>query len=67
VEHLTVGVLVTFCGEEKCGLSYNNLEGLGAAYCLKTVLENLETTQMSFNRGVNTENVVHLHNGVLLS
>jgi hypothetical protein len=23
--------------------------------------------QMSLNRGMNTENVVHLHNGVLLS
>jgi hypothetical protein len=26
-----------------------------------------ETTQMSFNRGMDTENVVYLHNGVLLS
>ena len=29
--------------------------------------QKLERTQMSFNRGMNTENVVHLHNGVLLS
>ena len=27
----------------------------------------LERTQMSLNRGMDTENVVHLHNGVLLS
>jgi hypothetical protein len=27
----------------------------------------LEATQMSLNRGMNTEHVVHLHNGVLLS
>ena len=26
-----------------------------------------ERTQMSFNRGMDTENVVHLHNGALLS
>jgi hypothetical protein len=29
--------------------------------------QKLERTQMSLNRGMNTENVVHLHNGVLLS
>ena len=29
--------------------------------------EKLERTQMPLNRGMNTENVVHLHNGVLLS
>jgi hypothetical protein len=27
----------------------------------------LKTTQMSLNRGMDTENVVHLHNGVLVS
>jgi len=27
----------------------------------------MERTQMSFNRGMDTENVVHLHNGILLS
>jgi len=27
--------------------------------------QNLERTQMSFNTGMDTENVVHLHNGVL--
>jgi hypothetical protein len=27
----------------------------------------LERTQMPLNRGMDTENVVHLHNGVLLS
>jgi hypothetical protein len=27
----------------------------------------LEKTQMSLNRGMDTENVVYLHNGVLLS
>jgi hypothetical protein len=26
----------------------------------------LESTQMSLNRGIDTENVVHLHNDVLL-
>jgi hypothetical protein len=29
--------------------------------------QKLERTQISFNRGMDTENVVHLHNGVLLS
>jgi len=29
--------------------------------------QKLERTQMPFNRGMETENVVHLHNGVLLS
>jgi hypothetical protein len=28
--------------------------------------QKLERTQMSLNRGMHTENVVHLHNGVLL-
>jgi hypothetical protein len=28
--------------------------------------QKLERTQMSFDRGMNTENVVHLYNGVLL-
>jgi len=30
-------------------------------------IQKLERTQMSFNRGMDTENVVHLHNGILLS
>jgi hypothetical protein len=29
--------------------------------------QKLELTQMSLNRRMDTENVVHLHNGVLLS
>ena len=29
--------------------------------------QKLERTQMSFNRGMDTENVVHLYNGILLS
>jgi hypothetical protein len=29
--------------------------------------QKLETTQMSLNKGMNTENMVHIHNGVLLS
>jgi hypothetical protein len=29
--------------------------------------QKLERTQMSLNRGMDTENVVHLHNGVLLT
>jgi hypothetical protein len=29
--------------------------------------QKLERTQMSLNRGMDTENVVYLHNGVLLS
>ena len=29
--------------------------------------QNLERTQMSLNREMNTENVVHLHDGVVLS
>jgi hypothetical protein len=31
------------------------------------MFQKLERTQMSLNRGMDTENVVHLHNGVLLS
>jgi hypothetical protein len=27
--------------------------------------QNLETTQMASNRGMDTENVAHLHNGLL--
>jgi hypothetical protein len=29
--------------------------------------QKLERTQLSLNRGIDTENVVHLHNGVLFS
>jgi hypothetical protein len=29
--------------------------------------QNLESTQLPLNRGMDTENVVHLHNGVLLN
>ena len=29
--------------------------------------QKLERTQMSLNKGIHTENVVHLYNGVLLS
>jgi hypothetical protein len=29
--------------------------------------QKLERTQMSLNRGLDTENMVHLHNGILLS
>ena len=29
--------------------------------------QKLKRTQMSFNRGIDTENVIHLHNGVLSS
>jgi hypothetical protein len=29
--------------------------------------QKLERTQMSFNRRMDTENVVHVHNGILLS
>jgi hypothetical protein len=32
-----------------------------------TPSQKLERTQMSLNRGMDTENVVHLYNGVLLS
>jgi hypothetical protein len=31
------------------------------------ISQNLERTQMPLNREMDTENVVHLHNGVLLS
>jgi hypothetical protein len=30
------------------------------------IIQKLETTQVSLNKGMDTENVVHLHNGVLL-
>ena len=39
-------------------------------YAHKSLIYNsqkLERTQMSFNKGMDTENAVHLHNGVLLS
>jgi hypothetical protein len=29
--------------------------------------QKMEATQMSLNRGMDTEDVVHLHNGVILS
>jgi hypothetical protein len=29
-------------------------------------IQKLERTQMSINKGMDTENVIHLHNGVLL-
>jgi hypothetical protein len=29
--------------------------------------QKLQRTQISFNRGMDTDNVVHLHNGILLS
>jgi hypothetical protein len=29
--------------------------------------QKLEITQMSLNKGMDTENVVHLHSGILLS
>jgi hypothetical protein len=38
--------------------------------CIRDSIYNsqkLESTQMPLNRGMDTENVVHLHNGVLLS
>jgi hypothetical protein len=31
------------------------------------ISQKLERTQMSFKRGIDTENVVHIHNRVLLS
>ena len=34
---------------------------------LFVIAKKLETTQMSLNKGMDTENVVHLQNGVLLS
>ena len=34
--------------------------------CLACDSQKLETTQMSYNRRMDTENVVHLHNGILL-
>ena len=34
---------------------------------IAALIQKLERTQMSLNRGMDTENVVHLHNGVLLS
>jgi hypothetical protein len=34
--------------------------------CLIYNSQKLETTQMSYNRGMDTENVLHLYNGVLL-
>jgi hypothetical protein len=37
------------------------------SYSLIYNSQKLERTQMPLNRGMDTENVVHLHNGVLLS
>ena len=40
-------------------------------YCVHSCIiynsQKLERTQMCLNRGIDTENMVHLHNGVLLS
>jgi hypothetical protein len=45
--------------------------GAGAVHSVHSSLiynsQKLERTQMSLNRGMDTENVVHLNNGVLLS
>jgi hypothetical protein len=48
----------------------NGLEGHMLHYVHSSLIyynKKLERTQMSFNRGMDTENVVHLLNGVLLS
>ena len=48
----------------------NRLEGHMLHYVHSSLIYNsqkLERTQMFHNRGIDTENVVHLHNGVLLS
>jgi hypothetical protein len=44
---------MTYGREESCGTIYNS--------------QNLEKTLISLNRGIYTANVVHLHNGILLS
>ncbi|XP_063129511.1 acylphosphatase-2 isoform X2 [Rattus norvegicus] len=56
--------------EEKVNSMYffRNTEAAFTAPLLPPFLpENLETTQMSHDRRMDTENVVHLHNGILLS
>ena len=48
----------------------NRLEGNMLHYVHRSLIYNnqkLERTQMPLNRGMDTENVVHLHNEVLLS
>jgi hypothetical protein len=35
-------------------------------YCSFIYSQNLETTQMSHNRRMDLENVIHLHNGILI-
>jgi hypothetical protein len=48
----------------------NRLEGHMLNYVHSSLIYNsqeLERTQMPLNRGMDTENMVHLHNGVLLS
>jgi hypothetical protein len=42
-------------------------KGLRLYYVHSSLIYNLERIQMSLNRGMDTENVVHIHNGVLLS
>jgi hypothetical protein len=49
---------------------FNWLEGYVLHYVHSSLIysiQKLERTQMPLNRGMDTENVVHLHNGVLLS
>ena len=49
----------------------NSLEGYMLHYVHSRLIYNIlkleKKTQMSLNRGMDTKNVVHLHNGVLLS
>ena len=46
---------------------YSSVEGHLDSFQLLAIINKAERTQMSLNRGMDTENVVHLHNGVLLS
>jgi hypothetical protein len=56
--------------EEFIGIYWRIVIRTHAPYVHNSLIYNsqkLERTQMSLNRGMDRENVIHLHNGVLLS
>ena len=59
------GKINTCKGNDKRKLAY--LGKLGMFCCKVSSYQQDFRTQLSFNRGMDTANVVHLHTGVLLS
>jgi hypothetical protein len=58
-------VVVKACNSTSNGAVFLFLHIL-ASICCHLTSQKLERTQISLNRGMDKENVVHLHNGVLL-